>query len=460
MLETNENTPTRLVITLGSRYSNFARIILDKSAGTARFERRMLMLPRRAIELPLADIASVDAIVLAVYSKEYYILIRTKAGKKIWLAGDSRDASVATAKQIRDFVGLPAPAAGTDPVPRSTRRMMKIAGAVSTLAVIVFVVAQLIRWFALPDCDSSDVLDTARDLLKRNTQKAIALSNVEVGAQANSEKRCRALLTVEGSTATVGYRVYKDGLSTIVQMTGPVGTDKLPPEWLHAIKNASERFLSRADDSHLTGNPPRRSDPDIGELVDVVFDTSVLSGKTLAPSEIQGALDWFDMGDNVGTVYVVAGTGFRTAGEVPATPEMQERMQSNVVKFADEFGRYVDFQVTLLAAAAKAIASVERNSLPEDWEKSAAKEKQQEVRADLAQTMESDVISLAYAGFADDWRLARLATLEAMAPVAASFLEGEQAKAVRERALQVVEYQRTPAVQDELRKLADLVAKP
>ena len=56
--------------------------------------------------------------------------------------------------------------------------------------------------------------------------------------------------------------------------------------------------------------------------------------------------------------------------------------------------------------------------------------------------------------------MARLAALNAVAPVASGFLTAEEAKTVRDRALQVVEYQKSIVVQDELRKFADLVAKP
>lgn len=460
MFETNEDSPTRLAMSLGSPRGNFANIVLDKAAGLARLERRMLMIPRRVIEVSLSDIASADAIAITTYSPEHYVLIRAKAGKKIWLAGENADASLAAASKIRNFIGLPEPAPGTDPAPRSTRWTMKLVGALVTLAVIIGVASQLIRWFTVPDCDSSTVLDAARDLLKRNTQYAVAFSDVALTAQNSAEKRCRALLTIEGDTATVGYRVYKDGLSSMVQMTGLVGVDTLEQGRLSAIKTAAKTLLDRASDSHRAGNPPRRSEPEMAKLIDLVFDASALNGKVLSPAEIQNALDWFDIGDSVGTLYVVAGTGFSDPGKVPATEAMQQRMQANVVKFSDEFGRYVDFQITVLAAAAKAIASAEKNSLPEDWEKSVAKAKQQGVRADLAQTMASDLVSLAYSGNSDRWRLARIAALKNVAPTAAAFLGPDEVKTVRERALQVVEYQQNPAVQDELRKLADLVGKP
>ncbi|TAK49983.1 MAG: hypothetical protein EPO23_01820 [Xanthobacteraceae bacterium] len=460
MFETNETTATRLVMTLGSRNRNFAKVTLDKTAGTARFERRLLIFPRPAIELPLAEIAAADPIVITAYRADHYVLVKTRAGRNIWLAGDSGEASITAARQIRAFVGLPEPAAGADPVPRSTRWLMWASSAMATVAVVVYVGGQLIRLFTLPACDSATALDTARDILKRNATNPVTLTEARSIGENKSERRCRALLTVQGDTATVGYRVYKEGLSTMVQMTGLVGTDTLDPARLSAIKEAAKLFLDRAAESYRSGSPPRRSEADVARQIDLIFDTTPLRDKTLAATEIQHALDWYVTGDSAGTVYVLAGTGFNDPGKVPATEAMQQRMQSNVVNFADEFGRYVDFQVTILAAAAKAITAVEMNSVTEDWSKSAAKARAPEVRADFAQTMGSGLIALAYAGYSDDWRMARLATFKAVAPVAASFLSAEESKAVRERALQIVDYQQNRAVQDELRKLADLVANP
>jgi hypothetical protein len=55
-----ENSPTRMVVKLGGRFANTATCTLDKTSGTARFERTVFMFPRKPIEVPLGDIAAID----------------------------------------------------------------------------------------------------------------------------------------------------------------------------------------------------------------------------------------------------------------------------------------------------------------------------------------------------------------------------------------------------------------
>jgi hypothetical protein len=239
-----------------------------------------------------------------------------------------------------------------------------------------------------------------------------------------------------------------------------VGTDKLDPARMAAIDAAAGNFMARARDSHMTGNPPRQADPAVKPLLDTIFATSDLDGKTLAGSEIDAAIRWFNAGDTAGSVYVLAGTGFDDTEKLPPDEATRKRTRDNVVQFADEFGRYVDFQIRILGAIADAAWSAMNNSAPEDWEKSDIKGKVDDVRASLAQAMASDLISITYEGLRDGWRMDRLAVLAAVAPTASGFLTPEQARGVRAQALEVVAYLHNAQVQDEVRRLADLVAKP
>jgi len=460
MFDISEDTPTRLVMTLGTRNYHWTKCILDKSTGRARFERRMLIFPRRPIEVPIADVVATDPIVFrADHSVTYYLLLKLRSGKTYWLAGDSGEASVSVAAKIRGFLGLPESDPAANPVPRATRWMMKAVTGLGIIAVGMFVVAQAIRFFMLPACDSSTAVTTATELLQRNSSAPVSLSEARTTATAKGEARCQALLTVASDSATVGYQIFWRSWSPTVQMTGVVGTDKLDPARIAAIAAAAKDFMARAKDAHETGNPPRQSDPSVNTLLTTIFGVSDLAGKTLASADIQSAVNWFGTGDAVGTVYVLAGTGFDDIDKLPSTDAMQQRMQANVVRFADEFGRYVDFQVGVLGAIGQAVSSFKNNSLESDWDNSDIKTKTSEVHSILAQTMGSTLISLAYEGLSDDWRMARLAALTAVAPIAEKSLTPEETHGVRDQALKLVDYVRNPKVQDELRKLANMVAK-
>jgi hypothetical protein len=127
-------------------------------------------------------------------------------------------------------------------------------------------------------------------------------------------------------------------------------------------------------------------------------------------------------------------------------------MRANVVAYADEFGRYADFQMVLLAAVASAQMRADRaGAVPGNAD---------EIRAQLAQALKSTLIALVYDGHNDGWRKARLRALGRTAPVAGKFLSKEDAQAVRELALQTVDYFRDLTVRARVREVAELLAAP
>jgi hypothetical protein len=459
MFEVNENTPTRLVMTLGGRYSLWSKYILDKSSGQARFERRLLIFPRAPVEVPLAEIAAADPIVYGTDdSPTHYVVVKLKSGKAYWLAGDSAAASVAAADHIRRFLGLPEPSA--NPVPRSARWMAKAATGIAVVALVVTVMAQAGRFIWLPDCDSSNAVQTASELVSGAVAKPLRVHDARTIASAKDELRCQGVVTADGESTTLGYRVFWQGWTPAVRLTGRVGTDRLDPARMAAIVAAAENFMARAKDSHRTGNPPRQSDPAVKPLLDAIFTTADLDGKLLAGSDINDAIRRFNIGDGVGSVYVLAGTGVDDSEKLPDDEATKKRTRDNVVRFADEFARYLDFQIRVLAAVANAAMSFMDNAAPQEWEQSDVKGKMDDIRAALAQTMGSDLIAITYEGLSDRWRMDRLAALAAAAPTASRFLSPEQARALRDQALQVVGYLHNAQVQETVRSLADAVAKP
>ncbi len=463
MVEISEDTPSRLVITLGSRNYLWTRYVFDKTSGRAQLERRYLIFPRRSVEVALADIVAADPIVFGTEDNtNYYVLIKLKSGKTYWCAGGSQETSVAAAQRIRGFLGLAEPGPEANPVPRRTRWLATAVTVLGVIAVVVTIAGQAIRLFVLPACDSQAALGPATDLLKRslaNVSSSVSLGEARTVATVDREVRCQAVLTVPGGTRTVGYKVFWEGWTAKIQVTGVVGSDKLDPARMAAIDAASRDFMKRAQGSHRTGNPPRQADPAVKPLLDTLFTTSDLAGKTLAASEVKGAIRWFNAGDIVGSVYVLAGTGVDDTDKLPADEATRKQTRDNVVRFSDEFGRYLDFQVRVFAAIADASLSAMSNATPEEWEKSEIKPKLDELRATMAQTMGSDLIATTYDGLTDQWRMDRVAVVAAAIPTAIRFLTAEQARGLSQQALQVVDYLKNPQVQGEVRKLAAAVIK-
>jgi hypothetical protein len=81
-----------------------------------------------------------------------------------------------------------------------------------------------------------------------------------------------------------------------------------------------------------------------------------------------------------------------------------------------------------------------------------------DTRALLSQSMRSSFIALVYGGLSDSWRMNRLTTLARTAPVAARFLSKDEARAVREQALQTVDYFKEPMVRERVREIAQAIA--
>ena len=104
MAKTIESSPRRLVLQSGS-----TTLVLDKDAGTAVLQRKLLFWSLKPQQMPLADVkeTAVDAGVDRASGIEVCnTMLVTHAGSA-WALGaaDKKDAE-ATAATIRDFLGL------------------------------------------------------------------------------------------------------------------------------------------------------------------------------------------------------------------------------------------------------------------------------------------------------------------------------------------------------------------
>ena len=450
MIEILRETDQRLVLALGANGKRRFRFILDKESAQAWFERRRRLLPARTIQVPISDIASVDA-------SKSNLIVTFKSGVQHVFATEPMSASEA-AQKLRTFLGLPEqPAGAVRASARWPRYALRGAVAVALLALIGLGALKLSERLILPACDSQRTRDTVHDLLQAKSTNPIELADFITLSRGKNEYRCSAEITVNGDSARVGYRSYWDGWTAFVRITGTIGAARLDPERIRMIDAAYDEFMTRAGDAYQSGDPPRQNDPAVNTLLTTIFDVLGLPAKTLAGSDIDEAIRWFNAGDTVGAVYLLAGTGVNDIAKLPADDAAQKMLRGNIVRFADEFGRYADFQVTLLAAIAEAQLSYAASGPPEEVEIDEFRAKADGIRSLLAQALKSDFISLVYDGLADPWRLKRLDAIARIAPAAARVLGREEAAAIRDQALQTLPYFASDEVKARVAEVAAMI---
>jgi hypothetical protein len=477
MLEVLKDTDRRLAMTLGDRTSRWTKIILDKDGGRAWFERRLKFLPARTLTVALGDIVSIGTETITRGAAASGVIVVTTAAKaQFRFAGDTESTHDAAAL-MHAFVGLEGAAPPHVTRPGSAlahwgRRavapvaVLTAAAAVIALAITLGsfvagkagtaasgVAARLGGLFALPACDAPASRDTILELVCDRLGPSATLANIVDAGASGGERLCRAIAQRDGKVAPVSYRNYWDGWTAKVRLTGEIITAKLDSTRTAAIAGAADTFMAASRNSHLTGKAPRQTDPAIDQALATVFGASDLAAEPLPTDEIDKALQWLKTADQIGSVYILAGTDYDDFASVPQADAIQRRLRSNVVSFADEFGRYADFQLIVLSAIANAQMRLAAGA-------PAAQSRTDEIRALLAQAIASNFIALVYDGHNDAWRMGRLTTLGRAAPVAAKFLTREDARAVREQVLQTLDYFKDEMVRRRARDVADLLAAP
>lgn len=476
MLQILKDTEQRLVMRLGDRKLRWTKLVLDKDAGFAWVERGRRLLPQRTLVIPLAEIAAIESETTARGSTGL-IKLTTRSNRRYWLAAAAACTQDA-ADRLRSFVGVTEQAAPALSPRRGFRNMRagQAAAAIAMAGGAIWLVAQfgglvagaaantggfiaerLQSSLLLPACDAQDSRTAIEELVRDRLGSGAVLANIVERGQSGGERLCAATARRDGRTANVSYRSYRDGWTPKVQLAGEIVTLKLDTARTAAIARAIETFLAASQNSARSGQAPRQTDQAIDNQLSIIFGASDLAAEPLAPAEIDKALAWLKAADRVGAVYLLAGTGFDDFATVPRTDAIQKRLRANVVTFDNEFGRYADFQMIVLAAVANAQMRAMTGTKASGWN-GTIEASGDEVRAQLSQAMRSNFIALVYDGHNDAWRMARLTALGRAAPVAAKFLTREEAAAVRELALRTVGYFRDAAVQARVREVAGLLA--
>jgi hypothetical protein len=452
MIEILKDTEQRLVMTLGPGPKRRARFVLDKESGQAWFERRRL-LPSRTVQTALADIAAINA-------AGHRLLVVCKSGVRHSFAGDPDSVRDAAAR-LTAFVGVTETPGAQLPRPPTPwlRRAIPAGTAVIALALLAIAGFKIPDFFVLPACNAQRTRDTLHDLLQSKAPGPITLSDFSTISHAKTEYRCSAEIAVNGDRATVGYRSYWDGWSAIVRVTGALGMARLDPQRMHEIDEAYDAFMARAADAYQSGDPPRQSEPIVNTQLTTILDGLGMPQKTFAGSDIDEAIRWFNSGDTVGAVYLLAGTGVNDIAQLPSDDSLQKKLRENVVKFSGEYGRYLDFQVTLLAAIADAQASYSSGGPPDEIDSVEFKRKASDIKALLAQALKTDFISLVYDGLTNDWRLNRLDAIAHIAPIAAKVLSHDELAAIRDQANLTLPYFSNGPVQPRVSEVTGMLGR-
>ena len=225
-----------------------------------------------------------------------------------------------------------------------------------------------------------------------------------------------------------------------------------------AISKAADRFAELAKESHTTGKPPRQTDPTVKPLLDLVFDTAEIErGQPVPMNQLNTLNGWNLAAIKVGLIYMLAGTGTNDIATLGNDPKAGDKVNSNTAEFSPELGRYFDAQLRLQSAIIDTVQGFLGTASKAQLENPNFKSGIAQIRSGVAQTINGLVGTFAVDGVTDEWRRARVAVVNAIAPKVAKFLLPEEARIVRETALEIAGRMKDQRVKDDLAKFAKAV---
>jgi clan AA aspartic protease (TIGR02281 family) len=222
----------------------------------------------------------------------------------------------------------------------------------------------------------------------------------------------------------------------------PAGAASLDPSRIAAIDRAADAFLAKATEAHKSRRVPRQSDPEIGPLLDTVFNTDDLSHGPVDYADFPRLSDWLGRITSVGKVYTSA------AREV-----------HDIGVFGAEIGRFYDASVTILQAMTDCMAA-ELNAHPEVKLSSADQQSLPRMRSAISETLGLLLDMFRAPGLSVGWVHERLQVLIAAAPSMARFLATEQIARLRATLRDLAARIRDKALRGELAGLAGALAAP
>ena len=332
------------------------------------------------------------------------------------------------------------------------------AGAVLLVAALVFGATRFATVLTLPTCDDENTRRTLNELLEDKKVQVEQLGGATTLSSTKAEQLCKVRADIRGGAIDLEYRVHWNGWTPQVTIDKTENEAKVEPAQLDAVRKAADEFLSLASQSHVNGRPPRLAEPTIRGLLEKIFDVSELQGATLAGADIGKAAEWYAIGDRVGTVYILAGTGFNDIAKLPNDPALQRQSHRNVAEFAPEFARYLDFQVRLAAIMMKAVLKRNASGDKAMLDRPEVKRESAEARVTMAETLTGVLTTFAYDNVTDEWRRERLKLMDEASPLAKEFLLKEQANELRAHAVKVAGFMRDKGMRDAVTAFADGIA--
>jgi hypothetical protein len=237
--------------------------------------------------------------------------------------------------------------------------------------------------------------------------------------------------------------------------TAPAGAE-MDQNKVAAAQKAAGDFVKLARNAAKTGKPPRESDPAVKALLDTVLDTSAMRSPEF--SDIPRITQWLANADKVGLVYMMAGTGSNNLAAA-RNPKIADRIGRNIAEFQDEYGRFVDFQLALSGFTVDAI----RAKLDQASEKERKNPKFQggfvQAASGITQTIAGTLSAFTTEGISDDWRRARLMSLNAIAPKLAETLPKPMRDKLGEFTREIGEQVSDPHIKDGVKALAETLTK-
>jgi hypothetical protein len=223
-----------------------------------------------------------------------------------------------------------------------------------------------------------------------------------------------------------------------------------------AAQKAAADFVKLAGNSARTGKPPRESDPAVKALLDTVLDTSAMSSPEF--SDIPRITQWLANADKVGIVYMMAGTGTRNLAAA-SNPKIADRIGKNIAEFQDEYGRFVDFQLALSGFTLDAVRAKMASASEKERKDPKFRGGFMQASSGIVQTVAGTLSTFTAEGITDDWRRARLAPLNAIAPKMAETLPKEMREKLAEMTRDIAGQLKEDDVKGSVNAFADTLVK-
>jgi clan AA aspartic protease (TIGR02281 family) len=228
----------------------------------------------------------------------------------------------------------------------------------------------------------------------------------------------------------------------LMLLAGAAQAALLDPSRMAAIDQAADAFLAKAAVAKKTGQVPRQSDPAVGPLLDIVFDTNDLNHGPLDYGDVDKLDHWLARLNAVGRVYLTAAKQAHDTG-----------------LFGAEIGRYYDASAAVVQAMVDCqIANLDAH--PGAKLSDADQRKLATLRTAVATAFGSQIEVFTAPGLTVGWAQDRLNALSAAAPSMARFLTAEQLAKLRATTRQMSERTRSKPLRASFERLAAVLAEP